>query len=64
MRFDESFIKICNQEVMKSMKVVKIAWLSQWLSFLTDRIRIQKFEELITYLHDKTEYVILIRNLK
>ena len=34
------------------------------LSFLSERMKIEKFEKLIANLHDKTEYVINIRNLK
>ena len=34
------------------------------LPFLPERKKIKKVEKLITNLHDKTEYVIQIRNLK
>ena len=34
------------------------------LSFSSERIEIQKVEKLVTNVHDKTEYVIHIRNLK
>ena len=34
------------------------------LPFLPDRIKIEKVEKLVDNLHDKTEYVIYIRNLK
>ena len=34
------------------------------LSFLPERIKIEKVERLVTNLHEKTEYVIHIRNLK
>ena len=34
------------------------------LPFLPDRTKIEKFEKLGANLHDKTEYVIHIRNLK
>ena len=34
------------------------------LPFLPERVKIEKFEKLITNLHDKTKYVIHIRNLK
>ena len=34
------------------------------LTFLPERKKIKKVEKLITNLHDKTEYVIQIRNLK
>ena len=32
--------------------------------FLPERIKIEKFKKVVTNLHDKTEYVIHIRNLK
>ena len=34
------------------------------LSFLPQRVKIEKFKKLLANLHDKTEYVIHIRNLK
>ena len=34
------------------------------LPFFPEKMKIEKFEKLITNLHDKTEYVIHIRNLK
>ena len=34
------------------------------LSLLPERMKIEKFEKLVANLHDKTEYVIHIRNLK
>ena len=34
------------------------------LPFLPERMKTEKFEKLVTNLHDKTEYVIHIRNLK
>ena len=34
------------------------------LPFLPERMKIEKVEKLVTNLHDKTEYVIPIRNLK
>ena len=34
------------------------------LPFLPDRMKIKGFEKLVANLHDKTEYVIHIRNLK
>ena len=34
------------------------------LTFLPDRIKIQKVKKVVANLHDKTEYVIHIRNLK
>ena len=34
------------------------------LSFLPQRVKTEKFKKLLANLHDKTEYVIHIRNLK
>ena len=34
------------------------------LSFLPERLKIEKVKNLVANLHDKTEYVIHIRNLK
>ena len=34
------------------------------LPFLPERMKIEKFEKLVASLHDKTEYVTHIRNLK
>ena len=34
------------------------------LSFLPQRVKIEKFKKLLANFHDKTEYVIHIRNLK
>ena len=42
----------------------KITWPTQWLSFLPERIKIEKVEKLVANLHDKTKYFIHIRNLK
>ena len=42
----------------------KLRQLQNELPFLLERMNIGKFEKLVTNLHDKTEYVIHIRNLK
>ena len=42
----------------------KLRQLQNELPFLLERMNIEKFEKLVTNLHDKTEYVIHIRNLK
>ena len=34
------------------------------MPFLTERMKIEKIEKIVANLHDKTEYVIHIRNLK
>ena len=70
-QFNEDFIKIYNEEsdegyflqvdVQYSKKLHK---LHNDLPFLPERINIEKAEKLVANLHDKTEYVIHIRNLK
>ena len=70
-QFNEDFIKIYNEEsdegyflqvdVQYSKKLHK---LHNDLPFLPERINIEKIEKLVANLHDKTEYVIHIRNLK
>ena len=42
----------------------KLRQLQNELPFLLEKMNIEKFEKLVTNLHDKTEYVIHIRNLK
>ena len=42
----------------------KIKWPSQWFTFLTERMKNEKVEELTANLHDKKEYVIDIRYLR
>ena len=42
----------------------KLYELHNYLSFLPERMKIEKVEEVVANLHDKTEYVIHIRNLK
>ena len=69
----------CNEDLMKSynqeynegyfLKVdvqypEKLHEVHNDLPFFSERIKIEKFEKLVTYLHDKDEYVIHIRNLK
>ena len=44
--------------------VEKLHELHICLPFLPKRIQIEKFEKLVANLHDKTEYLIHIRNLK
>ena len=34
------------------------------MPFLTERMKMEKIEKIVANLHDKTEYVIYIRNLK
>ena len=42
----------------------KLHELRKFLPFLPERMKIEKVEKLVANLHDKTEYVIRIRNLK
>ena len=42
----------------------KLHELNNDLSFLSEKIKIEKAEKSVTNLHDKTEYIIHIRNLK
>ena len=42
----------------------KLHELHNYLLFLPERMKIEKVEKLVANLHDKTEYVIHIRNLK
>ena len=42
----------------------KLHDLHSYLPFLPERMKIEKFEQLVANLHDKTKYVIHIKNLK
>ena len=42
----------------------KLHELHKYLPFLLERMKIEKVEKLVANLHDKTEYVTHIRNLK
>ena len=70
-QFNEDFIKNYNEESDEGyfLKVVvqyleKLHELHNDLPFLPERMKIRKVEKLVANLHDKTEYVIHIRNLK
>ena len=70
-QFNEDFMKSYNEEndegYLHKVDVQypgKIHDLHNDLPFLPERIQIEKVKELLTNLHDKSEYVILIRNLK
>ena len=70
-QFNEDFTKSYNEEsderyflevgVQYSEKLHK---LHNDLPFLAEKIKIEKHKKLVTNLHDKTEYVIHMRNLK
>ena len=69
--FDESFINSHNEESEKGyffevdIQYPKNLHKNQnVLPFLSERMKIEKVEKLVANLHDKTEYVIHIRNLK
>ena len=59
--FNEDFIKNIMKKVMKDITRKNERRI---LPFLPERMKFEKVEKLVTNLHDKTEYVIHIRNLK
>ena len=66
--FNEDFIKNYNEESDEGyflevhvQYLEKLHELHYGLSFLPERMKIQKIEKLVANLHDKTEYVIHIR---
>ena len=70
-RFNEDFIKNYNEESDEGyflevdvQYLEKLHELHNDLPFLPERMKIEKVEKLVANLHDKTEYVIHIRNLK
>ena len=70
-QFNEDFIKNYNEESDEGyflevdvQYLEKLHELHNDLPFLPERMKIEKVEKLVTNLHDKTEYVIHIRNLK
>ena len=70
-QFNEDFIKNYNEESDEGYFLEvdvkypeKLHELHNDLPFLPERMKIEKVEKLVTNLHDKTEYVIHIRNLK
>ena len=70
-QFNEYFIKNYNEESDEGFFLEvdvqypeKLHELYNNLSFLPERMKIEKVEKLVTNLHDKNEYVIHIRNSK
>ena len=70
-QFNQDFIKKCNEESdegyfleVDAHYLEKLHELHNDLPFLPERMKIEKVEKLVANLHDKTEYVIHIRNLK
>ena len=69
--FDEDFVKSYNEECVEGYFLKtdvqypeKLHELYNDLLFLPERMKIEKVEKHFTNLHDKTQYVIHIRNLK
>ena len=70
-QFNEDFIKKYNEESDEEYFLEvdfqypeKLHELLNDSSFLPERMKIEKVEKLVTNLHDKTEYVLHLRNLK
>ena len=70
-QFDEDFIKNYNGESDEGYFLEvdvqypeKLHEFHNDLLFLPERIKIEKFQKLVSNLHDKTEYIIHIRNFK
>ena len=70
-QFNEHFFKKFNEESdegyfleVNIQYLEKLLELHNDLPFLTERMKIEKVEKLVANLHNKTEYVIHIRNLK
>ena len=70
-QFIEDFIKNYNEESYEGYflevdvpYLEKLHELHNDLSFLPERLKFKKVEKLVANLHDKTEYVIHIKNLK
>ena len=70
-QFNKYFIKNYNEESNEGyflevdvQYLEKLHELHNDLPFLPERMKIEKVEKLVANLHDKTEYVIHIRNLK
>ena len=69
--FNKDFTKNYNEESNKGYFFEvdvhypeKLHDLHNYLPFLPERIKIEQVEKLVANLHDKTEYVTLVRNLK
>ena len=70
-QFNEDFIKNYSEECDEGYFIEvdvqypeKLSELHNDLPFLPERMKIEKIEKFVKNLHDKTEYVIHIRNLK
>ena len=70
-QFNENFIKNYNEESDEGYFLEvdvqypeKLHETHNDLPFLLERMKIEKVEKLVTNLHDKTEHIVHIRNLK
>ena len=70
-QFNEDFLKNYNKESDEGYFLEvdvqypeKLYELHNGLPFLPERMKIEKVEKLVTNIHDKTEYVIHIKNSK
>ena len=70
-RFNEDFIKNYNEESdeeyfleVNVQYTEKLLELHNDLPFLKEKMKIEKFKKLVANFHDKSEYVIYIKNLK
>ena len=70
-QFNEDFVKNYNRESNEGcclevdvQYLEKLCELHNDLLFLPERMKIGKVEKLLANVHDKTEYIIHIRNLK
>ena len=70
-QFNEEFMKTYNEKSDEGyfleadvQCLEKLHELHNYQIFLTNRMKIEKVEKLVTNLHDKTEYVIHTRNIK
>ena len=69
-QFNEDFIKSYNKETDEGYFLEvdvqyhgKLHELHNDLPFLQERMKIEQFEKIVTNLHNKTQYVIHVRNL-
>ena len=70
-QFNEDFVKNYNEEndeghffEVDGQYLKKLHELHNGLPFLSETMKIEKVKKLVANLHDKTEYIINIRNLK
>ena len=56
---DEGYFREVDVQYLENLQEIY-----NYLQFLPERMKIEKVEKLVANLHDKTEYIIHIRNLK